>query len=82
MIIGEYYVAILILEKAVKIHHRAELFYQMSNCYFHLKEEEKGKEFLDIAVRLDPFISEDMQQKYPYIRKEIREKEKGENKNS
>ena len=72
----------MILEKAVKIHHRAELFYQMSNCYFHLKEEEKGKEFLDIAVRLDPFISEDMQQKYPYIRKEIREKEKGENKNS
>lgn len=82
MLIGEYEEAILILEKAVKIHHRAELFYQMSNCYFHLKEEEKGKEFLDIAVRLDPFISEDMQQKYPYIRKEIREKEKGENKNS
>ena len=73
--------AVSILEKAVKIHHRAELFYQMSNCYFHLKEEKKGKEFLEIAVGLAPFISEDMQQKYPYIKKEIREKEKRESKN-
>lgn len=74
MLIGEYRDAIEILEKALKIFHRAELFYQMSNCYFHLQEEQRAKHFLEIALDLDPALSEDMQQKYPYIRAEIKEK--------
>lgn len=76
MLIGEYEEAIVILEKAMKLHHRAELFYQMSNCHYHLDNEQKGKEFLDYALDLDASISEDMQQKYPYISKELREKVK------
>lgn len=77
MLIGEYEDALNILEKAIKIHYRAELFYQMSNCYFNLKEEQKAKDFLDIALDLDASLSEDMQQKYPYIREEIKDKVKG-----
>jgi len=46
----------------------------MSNCYFHLKEEQKAKDFLEIALDLDPSLSEDMQQKYPYIREEVKNK--------
>jgi len=74
MLIGEYEEAVSLLEKALKQHHRAELFYQMSNCYFHLKEEQKAKDFLEIALDLDPSLSEDMQQKYPYIREEVKNK--------
>ena len=74
MLIGEYGEAVSLLEKALKQHHRAELFYQMSNCYFHLKEEQKAKDFLEIALDLDPSLSEDMQQKYPYIREEVKNK--------
>lgn len=74
MLLEEYEEAIIILEKALKMHYRAELFYQMSNCYFHLKEEQKAKDYLQIALDLDPSISEDMQQKYPYIREEIKDR--------
>ena len=74
MLIGEYEEAVSLLEKALKQHHRAELFYQTSNCYFHLKEEQKAKDFLEIALDLDPSLSEDMQQKYPYIREEVKNK--------
>lgn len=76
MLVGEYEEAISVLEKSLKIFYRAELFYQMSNCYFHLKEEKKAKEYLEIALDLDPSLSEDMQQKYPHIREEIKEKVK------
>ena len=82
---SEIYVLLKLLGEG-KLFAADENLNRIENQFFPitkiLREEEKGKEFLDIAVRLDPFISEDMQQKYPYIRKEIREKEKGENKNS
>ena len=77
MLIEEYGQAIEVLEKALKIFHRAELFYQMSNCYFHLQDEEKAKHYLATALDLDPLLLDDMQQKYPYIEKEIREKNSG-----
>lgn len=74
MLIGDYEEAVVVLEEAIKIHYRAELFYQMSNCCFNLKQEQKAKDYLAIALDLDPSLSEDMQQKYPYIRAEIKEK--------
>ncbi len=68
MLIGEYEEAVLFLKEAVKIHNRAELYYQLSNCYFHLNNQKQGKNALTIALELDPQLLEDMQQKYPFIR--------------
>jgi hypothetical protein len=43
MLIGEYEDAITVLEQATKIHQRAELYYQLSNSYLHLNDEETDK---------------------------------------
>lgn len=71
MLIGDYEDAILILKKATKMHHRAELFYQQSNCYFHLNNQKEARKSLAIALELDKNILEDMQQKYPFIKEEV-----------
>lgn len=68
MLIGEYEEAVVFLKKAVKTHNRAELYYQLSNCYFHLNNQKEGKNVLAVALELDPNLLEDMQQKYPFIR--------------
>lgn len=72
MLIGEYEEAVTILEKALKAHPRAELYYQLSNCYFHLKHEADGVEQLKKALELDPTLSKDMQQKYPSIKEQVK----------
>jgi len=71
MLLGEYEEAVTILLQALKQHHRAELYYQLSNCYFHLNSQKKGRAALAKALELDPKLLEDMQQKYPFIREEI-----------
>ena len=72
MLLGEYEDAITILEKALKAHPRAELYYQLSNCYFHLKNETEGVAQLKKALDLDPSLSNDMQQKYPSIKEQVK----------
>lgn len=72
MLLGEYEEAVTILNIATKKHKRAELFYQLSNCYFNLKNQEEGKNMLEIAVKIDPVILEDMEQKYPYLRNQLK----------
>lgn len=79
MLIGEYEEAITVLEKAEIIHNRAELYYQMSNCYFHLNDKENGQKALKIALELDATISDDMEEKYPYIKEQVK-KEKSKKK--
>lgn len=81
MLIGEYEEAITILNKALKRHKRAELYYQMSNCYFQLKDQEKGKEILNIALGLDSSLLEDMQVKYPCLSSEDKKTKKDRKKN-
>lgn len=71
MLIGEYEDAIHILIKATKMHNRAELFYQLSNCYFHLNNQKDGRKSLAVALDLDPKLLDDMQQKYPFIKEEV-----------
>jgi tetratricopeptide (TPR) repeat protein len=61
MLLGEYEEAITVLNKALKSHNRAELYYQLSNCYFNLKDQEKGGESLQNALELDPSLVTDMQ---------------------
>ncbi len=70
MLLGEYEDAITILKKAVKKHNRAELYYQLSNCYFHMNSQKEGRNVLEKALELDPQLLEDMQQKYPFIKEE------------
>lgn len=72
MLVGEYEEAVTVLNLALKHHHRAELFYQLSNCYFILKESEQGGEALEKALELDASLITDMQKKYPYIKDEVK----------
>lgn len=69
MLLGEYEDAITLLKDAVKKHKRAELYYQLSNCYFILKKEKEGLKFLEKAKTLDATIALDMEQKYPFIKR-------------
>lgn len=68
MLLEEYDEAITLLQNALKLHKRAELYYQLSNCFFNLSENEKGTEMLHNALELDPLLLKDMQQKYPSIK--------------
>ena len=69
ILLGEYEEAITLLKIAVKQHKRAELFYQLSNCFFILKEEKEGLKYLDKAKKLDATIALDMEEKYPFIKR-------------
>lgn len=71
MLIGDYEDAIHVLNKATKMHNRAELFYQQSNCYLHLNNQKDGRKSLAVALELDPKLLDDMQQKYPFIKEEV-----------
>lgn len=70
MLLEAYEDAVLVLQQAIKNHYRAELFYQLSNCFFHLKMEENAKQMLEKALSIDPTLYEDMQMKYPKIKGE------------
>ncbi len=72
MLIGEYEDALTVLNFATKKHNRAELFYQMSNCHFQLKNEDEGRLALEKALAADPSICDDMQSKYPFIKSEVK----------
>ncbi|WP_223608323.1 lipopolysaccharide assembly protein LapB [Chryseobacterium sp. OSA05B] len=72
MLLGEYEEAVTILERAIKVHDRAELYYQLSNCYFNLKRPEVGTESLQKALSKDSSLATDMQKKYPFIKDEVK----------
>ncbi|SMC90922.1 Tetratricopeptide repeat-containing protein [Chryseobacterium sp. YR221] len=72
MLLGEYEEAVTVLNAAIKKHYRAELFYQLSNCFFNLKEKDKGMDSLQKALDLDPSLAKDMQKKYPFIKDEVK----------
>lgn len=72
MLLGEYEEAVTVLNAGIKKHYRAELFYQLSNCFFNLKEKDKGMDSLQKALDLDPSLAKDMQKKYPFIKDEVK----------
>ena len=72
MLLGEYEDAITLLKSAIKLHDRAELYYQLSNSYFNLKDEELGKKYLEKALEQDASLMDDMQEKYPYLKTEAK----------
>lgn len=70
MLLKDYLGTIDVLKKALELHPRAELYYQLSNCYFQLEREEEGRAALAIAMELDPALIKDMGKKYPHIKEE------------
>jgi len=68
MLLGEYEDAVTVLHKALKKHKRAELYYQLSNCYYHLKEKKLAEEILNFAIEADASLRKDMELKYPYLK--------------
>ncbi len=72
MLVGEYEEAVTVLNAAIRHHNRAELYYQLSNCFFNLKDQDKGIESLQKALELDPSLVKDMQKKYPFIKEEVK----------
>ncbi len=67
MLLGEYEQSIEVLTHAIQIHQKAELYYQLSNCFYQLKMEDKGIESLEIAITLDATLLSNMKEKYPFI---------------
>ncbi len=80
MLLGEYEEAVEVLHRALKKHHRAELYYQLSNCFFNMKNEQEALENLQKAYELDASLLKDMQQKYPYLKGKAARKIKAEKK--
>ncbi len=76
MLLGEYEEAVTVLISALKKHKRAELYYQLSNCYFNLKDEDKAKDSLVIAMEMDASLLEDMEKKYPFLKGSLPKKSK------
>lgn len=72
MLKNDFEQAITVLTGALKKHHRAELYYQLSNCFFHVKNEENGRKALEQAITLDPKMLKDMQMKYPFLDDEVK----------
>jgi tetratricopeptide (TPR) repeat protein len=71
MLIGEYEEAISVLKIALQTHEKAELYYQLSNCLFHLKKNKDANNALAQAIFLDATLLEEMKNKYPNIKDEI-----------
>lgn len=65
--IGDYSKAIESVETGLKHFNRAELYYQLSNCYFLLGNEVKGIANFEKARELDPSLQVEMFKKYPIL---------------
>lgn len=72
MLVEHYQEAVTVLNDALKIHNRAELFYQLSNAYFNLGKRLEARENLAIALTMEPQLAQDMLQKYPFIKDEVK----------
>ena len=72
MLLGEYEDAVKEINNALALHHRAELYYQLSNCWFNLKNEAEGLQALEKALELDGSLVDDMKKKYPFISDEVK----------
>ena len=72
ILIGEYEETVNILQKALQNHQRAELYYQLSNCFFNHKKDKDGFAALEKALELDSTLVKDMQKKYPFIKEQVK----------
>ncbi len=68
IMLGEYKKGIEKLQIAVKRFERAELYYQLSCCYFLVNENDLGIKNLNIAKKLNGNLLEEMFAKYPVLK--------------
>lgn len=70
--IGEYEQAIAIITTgALKNFNRAELFYQLSNAYYHTDQDKLGDEALTNALLLNRSLKDNMLEIYPILQEKI-----------
>ena len=67
MTIGDYQKAIDAVYKGLKHFNRAELYYQLSTCYYLLGEEEMGKQSFKKASEMNASLQVEMFKKYPIL---------------
>lgn len=65
--IGDYQKAIDAVYEGLKHFNRAELYYQLSNCYYLLGDEENGKKTFHKASEMNASLQIEMFQKYPIL---------------
>lgn len=67
MTIGDYQKAIEAVYRGLKHFNRAELYYQLSTCYYLLGEEEMGKQAYKKAYEINASLQVEMFKKYPIL---------------
>lgn len=72
VVLGEYLKAVDVLHQCLKSFNKAEIYYQLSNCYFLLKQPKKGEKYLEMALKLNASLQEDMQERYPVLKREMK----------
>lgn len=65
--IGDYQKAIEAVYRGLKHFNRAELYYQLSNCYYLLGEEENGAAAFKKASEMNDSLKVEMFKKYPIL---------------
>lgn len=65
--IGDYHKAIEAVYRGLKHFNRAELYYQLSNCYYLLGEEEMGLNAFNKASEMNASLQVEMFKKYPIL---------------
>ncbi|WP_068596074.1 tetratricopeptide repeat protein [Vaginella massiliensis] len=69
IVIGDFKRGIQAAKKGLQNFQRAELYYQLSNCYYLDQQEEKGLEAFQKAMELDESLRLEMYKKYPYLKR-------------
>ncbi|MBA5628312.1 tetratricopeptide repeat protein [Moheibacter lacus] len=65
--IGDYHKAIEAVYRSLKHFNRAELYYQLSNCFYLLGEEENGEAAFKKASEMNESLQVEMFKKYPIL---------------
>ncbi len=65
--IGDYHKAIEAVYRGLKHFNRAELYYQLSNCFYLLGEEENGEAAFKKASEMNGSLQVEMFKKYPIL---------------
>lgn len=68
MLLGDYSIAAeVIFQAQVQCPQKAELYYQLANCFFFLNQKKEGLLALQNATTLDENLLTDMLEKYPNL---------------
>ncbi len=65
--IGDYHKAVEAVYRGLKHFNRAELYYQLSNCFYLLGEEENGEAAFKKASEMNESLQVEMFKKYPIL---------------